>query len=598
MSVEHIKTWAPLPSTTRATSVHLSYDKRTDRIVYAANKSIFIRSVSNPERSTQYTQHTQSTTVAKFSPSGYYVASGDASGSVRVWDASGEDMITKGEYKVISGRINDLDWDADSQRIIAVGNGKERYGHCFTYDSGNTVGEISGHSGIVNAVSIRPCRPYRAATVSDDSAMVFYTGPPFKFNSTVRGNHSNFVHDIRFSPNGEYIVSVGADRKIALYDGKTGEFKNFIGEGEHHGSIFAVSWSNDSTKFATSSADATVKLWEASSGSLLKTWAFEKVLDSHQVGVVFVGDDKIISLSYCGDLNYLRVSSDTPERVISGHQKNITALKVSADANIIFSGSYDGKVLVWDASQGTASYIGGDGHSNFVVSLKRDSSGKIWSTGWDDVIKTIDGESFSGSSFAVGAQPKALSAKGNLVAVITENNLQVLREGVKCSSVSLPSNATSLSISKDFVAVGSQDNSIRLYNLLDLSPSKNLPSLRAVPTYLSFSSSGALLAAGDSTGKITLYDAETGTVITSRWAFHSGRINSISWHPTDDFIVSGSLDTNVYIYSVKTPSKNAKFLGAHKDGVNAVEWITDSTFVSAGADAAIKWWNVKLPASS
>ena len=44
--------------------------------------------------------------------------------------------------KVISGAINDLEWDADSSRIIACGDGKDRYGHCFTFDSGNTVGEV------------------------------------------------------------------------------------------------------------------------------------------------------------------------------------------------------------------------------------------------------------------------------------------------------------------------------------------------------------------------------------------------------------------------------------------------------------------------
>jgi WD repeat-containing protein 1 (actin-interacting protein 1) len=92
------------------------------------------------------------TSVAKFSPSGYYIASGgtfplqqlivDVSGTVRVWDAIGSEMTLKTETKVISGRINDIAWDGESQRIIAVGDGKERYGHAFTFDSANTVGEV------------------------------------------------------------------------------------------------------------------------------------------------------------------------------------------------------------------------------------------------------------------------------------------------------------------------------------------------------------------------------------------------------------------------------------------------------------------------
>ena len=59
-----------------------------------------------------------------------------------MWDAVGNDMALKSETKVISGRIHDIAWDGESQRVIAVGDGKERVGHAFTYDSGNTVGEV------------------------------------------------------------------------------------------------------------------------------------------------------------------------------------------------------------------------------------------------------------------------------------------------------------------------------------------------------------------------------------------------------------------------------------------------------------------------
>lgn len=65
-------------------------------------------------------------TVAKISPSGYYCASADAGGTVRVWDLAGTDQVLKAEVKVIAGRINDLEWDGESKRIIAVGEGRER----------------------------------------------------------------------------------------------------------------------------------------------------------------------------------------------------------------------------------------------------------------------------------------------------------------------------------------------------------------------------------------------------------------------------------------------------------------------------------------
>lgn len=53
---------------------------------------------------------------------------------VRVWDCVGDELITKGEFPIINGRINDIAWDSESKRIISVGDGKERYGHCMTWE--------------------------------------------------------------------------------------------------------------------------------------------------------------------------------------------------------------------------------------------------------------------------------------------------------------------------------------------------------------------------------------------------------------------------------------------------------------------------------
>ncbi len=54
-----------------------------------------MREIDRPDLSKQYTAHTAQTTVARFSPSGFYVASGDVSGAVKVWDAV-EGVNTKG----------------------------------------------------------------------------------------------------------------------------------------------------------------------------------------------------------------------------------------------------------------------------------------------------------------------------------------------------------------------------------------------------------------------------------------------------------------------------------------------------------------------
>lgn len=61
---------------------------------------MFLRNIDDPSLSIQYALHTTQTTVARFSPSGYYVASGDVSGQVKVWDAV-EGINTKGRLLLV-----------------------------------------------------------------------------------------------------------------------------------------------------------------------------------------------------------------------------------------------------------------------------------------------------------------------------------------------------------------------------------------------------------------------------------------------------------------------------------------------------------------
>lgn len=69
--------------------------------------------------------------VAKYAPSGFYIASGDQSGKLRIWDTTQSTHILKDEYPVISGPIRDIAWSEDSKRIAVVGEGRERWVFIF-----------------------------------------------------------------------------------------------------------------------------------------------------------------------------------------------------------------------------------------------------------------------------------------------------------------------------------------------------------------------------------------------------------------------------------------------------------------------------------
>lgn len=636
MSIKPCKLYPPQPSTVRAQSLHLSYDPVNDRIAYPNGKSIIVRPLDPKNTAVgakQFTKHIHTTTAATFAPSGNYVASGDESGQVKIWDSAVvggstdgtesafEQPYIKSEFQILSGPIKDIAWDADNSRIIAVGQGKDKFGHCFTWDSGNSIGEIQGHSSTINAVAIKPQRPYRAATVSDDKALVFFNGPPFKFDKSIRGNHTNTIRDVSFSPDGKWLVSVGSDRLIALYDGKTGEFVKKI-ENAHEGGIFGVNWFKDSSKFVTCSADNTVKSWDVESAKSVETYVVDSsvTVDNQQVGVI-VANDYIVSLSFNGNLNYFKENDTNLAFVLSGNQQPLTSVNYKSESELLFTGGSDGSIYQREVDEKDKSILSpipsavGDSktkHSNYVVDIVSSGKEELITSGWDDTLKIWNDKDLATTIPLESGQPKqVLQVTESTVIVLFESNIELYSKTSgslkKVTAVDLEFSASSISLvpSTDKLLVTNlTTNTVEEY-IVDSNSivklSTNFPQGRAPPTLVRVSPDGKYAAVADSSGKYTVYNANDRSVVTTRWAFHSSKVLDAKWTTDSKFIISVGLDSGIFIYSVDKPSKVLKFPLAHQNGVSGVEWTSyefndkkSASFITTGLDGVIKTWNVDL----
>lgn len=562
------QTLVPAPATLRSRRTQLAYDEKSGRIAYASGKNVYLRSVSDPTDCQVYEEHVNPVTAVAFAPSGGYVCSGDQNGQARVWGLSDGEFVTKTVVQATNGRINSIAWDFESKRVFAVGAGSQRFGHAFMFDSGNSVGEIAGHPSEVYSAALKPGRPPRAVTVGEDGTLVFYHGAPYKFEKTEK-RHSGSIWDVAYSPNGEKFVSVGSDRQVAVYDGKTGDFEAYL-DVSHTGSVFAIAWKDD-THIITASADASVKLVDVTANKVTETWELPKQLANHQVGVVAAGD-YVVSLGYNGDLYYWQSGESKPLKVIQGHQRGVTALYV-ADSDI-YSSSTDGKVLKW--ANGLAQRID-ETHECPVVALVSCGS-KLVSAGWDKQLVSLDGA----SAGSLSAQPLALVADKSSTYAVFESGYEV----VGGATVSID-RCAAIDVHDGLVAVG-HELIVSLYR--DGKLEFNFPAGRMAISCVSFSPDGTYLAVGDVSGKIILYDTKTHEIVTQRWAFHTSRVTSIAWHADGERAVTGALDTNLFVYSTKK-GKIHREQGAHRDGVTFVSWQGDN-IVSSGNDGSIKVWSL------
>jgi len=175
--------------------------------------------------------------------------------------------------------------------------------------------------------------------------------------------------------------------------------------------------------------------------------------------------------------------------------------------------------------------------------------------------------------------------------------IEIFEAGSNVASIPLSYEAVSIAVSPSGeVAVGGQDTKIRLYDPTVKQEKGTLDSNRAPITALAFSPDSKLIAAGDSSGKIILYNVAEKIMITGRWAFHSAKINSLAWTADSLHVASASLDTDVYIWSVAKPHKKISIKNAIPGGANTVQWLKSGdgkgVVAAAGADPTFKVWEV------
>src|SRR4051794_22841744 len=127
----------PLPKTRRGYGIQLYSHPTKAHYIYTNGKNVIIRSFTDLQDNLVFSEHKADVNVARFSPNGNWVASGDSEGNVIIW--SYPSMKVKSTFP-INKSVLDIDWDADNQRIVAVGDGATAKVKVFTWDSGNNLG--------------------------------------------------------------------------------------------------------------------------------------------------------------------------------------------------------------------------------------------------------------------------------------------------------------------------------------------------------------------------------------------------------------------------------------------------------------------------
>jgi WD40 repeat protein len=415
----------------------------------------------------------------------------------------------------------------------------------------------------------------------------------------VQTGHSDTISSVTFSPDGRVLASGSWDNSIKLWDAATGtELRTLKG---YTVPVRSVAFSPDGRTLATAE-NQTVRLWDAQTGAPLR------VLKGHSGwvnSVAFSPDGKTLA-SGDGDqgdegtVRLWRVATGASLRTLEGHYGSVRAVAFSPDGKRVASGGEDRTVVLWDATTGEA-LRSLEAHSGTVNAVAFSPDGRVLASGGDDrtvrtwdaqtgaELRALEGHNSSVNSLAFGPDAGTLaSCDDDTVRLWDARTGAPLRTLVQHSH-----GVRAVAFSRDgkTFAVGSNDHTIKLWDAATGGVLRALKGHTGPVSSIAISPDGRTLASGSTDYTVRLWDVSTGAELHALEG-HSSFVDSVAFSPDGRVLASGGWDNNVRLWDAQTGAP-LRVLEGHTGSVGAVAFSPDGrTLASGSSDNTIKLWRV------
>ncbi|KAI0974539.1 WD40-repeat-containing domain protein [Xylaria arbuscula] len=286
--------------------------------------------------------------------------------------------------------------------------------------------------------------------------------------------HQKPISQVRISPDGRWIASSSADATIRIWEASTGRHMDtLVG---HMAGVSAVAWSPDSKTLASGSDDKAIRLWDRVTGRPMKP---KPLLGHHSYVYCLAFSPKgniLASGSYDEAVFLWDVRAGRLMRSLPAHSDPVSGIDFCQDGTLVVSCSTDGLTRIWDTSTGQClrTLVHEDNppitsvcfapNGRYVLAFSMDSCLRLWDYVSGTVKKTYSGHKNEG--FSIGGCFGAVDGEP-FIAAPSENGEVVLWDVKNKEVVQRIKGHTGVCFwvdtYEDIMASAGQDGKIRVY---------------------------------------------------------------------------------------------------------------------------------------
>lgn len=289
----------------------------------------------------------------------------------------------------------------------------------------------------------------------------------------------------------------------------------------HRGPITGLSYSEDGRWIITAGEDGTLKVWDASYNSLIRTIELD---DGRATALAVMGSR---ALTGHADGKVVLWDLNRAEKLASVQRNEASVWDVvfAGDQSRFAVASHDWKIALWDASQPSAPLHVFDGHDNAVQALAYDPN-------------------------------QALLASGSADKTVRLWNLKTLSLKRRYRGSDDFVTAVAFSRNGKMLAGGSLDGRIQVWSAQSSRRLRRLTDHSGRVTDLAFSPDGDYLASSSADGTVRLWDVRRGRTVRALTG-HTGGATEVAFAPDGQRLISAGENGRVRVWSMP-PAQVAK----------------------------------------